>query len=625
MSVNEQPVEFQAQKNTVVFIENRWHSWLELLLVLLAGAMWLAGQGQLTWQPLIVALVAPVIRIASGRFPFKRTGFELPMVIFLASAAIGIWAAYDRPAAWQKFWLLVVAALFFFALARQPKANLWPIVGSLGFSGLLAGAYFLLTHDWQQFPAKIDRLNRIMLGWMESRPDLNLVPMPPNVAASLMAISIPLLVAWGVHAKQQNRKTKVVLASMAGTLILVVLFMTTSRGAWLAVSLAIALGLAVLISRSIARRTDKSPRLILVLLLLLISVVLGALIALFPGGMVAFLDLILSSPSTADRYKLFISTLNLIRDFPITGSGLDSFAGLYSQYILVIPYFFLANGHNVFLDITLEQGPLGIISAAVIITGAFSILAKSPDYKSYLEPEEIQERLLLRLGIAASMIILLIHGMFEDTIYGSQFASFLFVLPGIAVAITTTDAKNQPLTKTDGRWVAGLTMVLMVIWVGAVFLTSGLSPISIWQSNLGAVEMAQVELAGWPMDDWDDGSSTAELDKPKQLLELSLSTNPNSQTAHFRLGLIAFMQRDFDDSVAHLEKAYALGRPHQGVRKALAFNYVWNGQMDKAIELMAEVPEAEKEMGVYSWWWETQGRADLAAAAEEMAGRLQKR
>ena len=39
-------------------------------------------------------------------------------------------------------------------------------------------------------------------------------------------------------------------------------------------------------------------------------------------------------------------------------------------------------------------------------------------------------------------------------------------------------------------------------------------------------------------------------------------------------------------------------------------------------EVLAQIPEAGYEMGVYAWWWGTQDRDDLAARAAEMAERL---
>lgn len=615
-------VDSQAQKNSREFVDSRWFSWLDLLLVLLAGVMWSLGQGRLTWQPLLVAVVPWIIRLVSGRFPFRRTPFEFPMLLFLISAAVGVWAAYNSQAAWDKFWLIVGAVFLFYALAGQPKDNLWPIVGFLGFSGLVAGGYFLLAHDWVLSPAKIRFVNQMLLQWMDQRPAVNFAPLPANVAASLVAISLPLLVAWGAHASFKNRKVINALVAIVTTIIIVVLFLTTSRGAWMAVGVAFVIGLMALFSKWIANRVQISPRVVMVILILLALVAAGIVIALYPGGTVAIMDLALSPPSAAERYSLYISSINLIRDFPITGSGLASFAGLYSQYILVIPYFFWANGHNVLSDIALEQGPLGFISMAIIFLGSLVLLAKGAAGASDLQSEKSRDWLLLRLGITASLIVMFVHGFFEDTIYGSQFTMLFFVLPGLAMASAFPREETKPDRQLHGGLVAGVTLLLLLILAGAFFLTTGQSPRSTWQSNLGALEMTKAELIDWPIDQWDNGSNVAALEPARALLEESLVDQPDNRTAHYRLGLISFSNRDFDEAVTHLEEAYELGGPHKGIRKALAFNYVWADRYDKAMPLMAEVPEAEYEMGVYAWWWRTQGRDDLADAAGEMAQRL---
>jgi hypothetical protein len=55
----------------------------------------------------------------------------------------------------------------------------------------------------------------------------------------------------------------------------------------------------------------------------------------------------------------------------------------------------------------------------------------------------------------------------------------------------------------------------------------------------------------------------------------------------------------------------------------LGYDYVWLGQFDRAASLLARIPEAGDELGVYAWWWGTQGREDLAERAAQMAVRLE--
>ena len=43
----------------------------------------------------------------------------------------------------------------------------------------------------------------------------------------------------------------------------------------------------------------------------------------------------------------------------------------------------------------------------------------------------------------------------------------------------------------------------------------------------------------------------------------------------------------------------------------------------EAKELLLNIPEAKEEMEVYIWWWEIQGREDLAKKAKNMVTQLQ--
>jgi len=531
-------------------VESIWFPWIDLVFVSFAGILWIVGQRSLTWQPLLIALLPWVLRLATGHFPFRRTPLDFPMLAFLFSAGVGVWTAYDRSNAWAKFWLLVGAILLFYALAGQSVDNLWPIVGVLGFSGVLIGGYFLLTHDWQAFPAKYDTLNQTLLRWMTLRPKTYLAALPPNVAASLMAISLPLLLAWGYHLWYKGRKVFFATAIGAIGFVSVILLLTTSRGAWIALGVAAGIGLFAWISGKLASQIGRPRSLIFVLLLLLALVISVLFAVLYPGGPVALIDQLPGPASGTSRYVLIQNTLDLIRDFPITGGGLRSFPGLYSQYILVIPFFVLPNGHNIFLDTALEQGPLGIIAMATIFLGSFVLLFIT----SKTQEVNNQDYLILCLAVGISLVIMLVHGFVEDTVYGNPGSFFLFVLPGLAVAVTLT--QGQVITDqvlSDGWVVGGMLLVLIVLFMFWL-ITTRQSLTSTWLANLGAVKMAQVELAEWPTNKWDDGSNVGALRLAEDLFKRSLAAGDN-RTAHHRLGLTAMLRRDFEQAVTYLEVA----------------------------------------------------------------------
>ncbi len=140
-------------------------------------------------------------------------------------------------------------------------------------------------------------------------------------------------------------------------------------------------------------------------------------------------------------------------------------------------------------------------------------------------------------------------------------------------------------------------------------------------ANLGAVRMVKVDLADWPEGGWVEGRGAA-LQPAEAAFREALAWNPAQRTAHHRLGLIALDRRDFEAAVFHLEQALLASPTHRGLRKALAYAYLWAGRPESAVSLLQGLPEARAELANYAGWWRARGREDLATAAAEMAQAL---
>jgi hypothetical protein len=82
------------------------------------------------------------------------------------------------------------------------------------------------------------------------------------------------------------------------------------------------------------------------------------------------------------------------------------------------------------------------------------------------------------------------------------------------------------------------------------------------------------------------------------------------------------LRRDFSTATSYLETAYNIDDGHRGISKALGYGYTWSGEFDLAAPLLAQIPEAGQELSTYIWWWETQGRGDLAENANSMLAYL---
>jgi cytochrome c-type biogenesis protein CcmH/NrfG len=163
-----------------------------------------------------------------------------------------------------------------------------------------------------------------------------------------------------------------------------------------------------------------------------------------------------------------------------------------------------------------------------------------------------------------------------------------------------------------------LIVVGGLLLIGLVFALANRSAIiSRYESNRGALEMARVELAGYPTNAWTDGSEVAQLSGAETRFAEAVQLDPRNRTAWHRLGLLAMMRRDYGVAADYLHKARELDPAHRGITKALAYSEIWSGQVAEGVRLLATVPEAQSELGVYAWWWDTQEHPELGQLAAE--------
>jgi O-antigen ligase/polysaccharide polymerase Wzy-like membrane protein/tetratricopeptide repeat protein len=600
-----------------VWIESRWFGLADLACASLSGALCYSQPGLGGW-PLLIALIPWAVRVAvarTGRFSFRRTWFDLPLVLFLLTAAVGVWTAYDQGRAWAKFWVMVSAVAVFYALASQPRANLWLVAGLASALGVYVAGYFLMTANWETLPADIGFLNRLGLKWMSIRPELSLHPLYDNVAGGLTAMLLPFPLAIAVQAWRERRIPMGVFALATGALTGVGLLMTSSRVAWFALAAAMGMWAIWGLSGHIARRIRRPRGLIFTLVMLAVCSPVAVFIASYPGDLASLANRLPGLPNGTSRLDLAQDTLRLAQDFLYTGGGLGAFSGLYSRYVRLILVFLFGYSHNFLLDVALEQGVFGLLALLIVMLGGAAMLAG----QIWREPDAASGVGLLRWAALAGLIVVGLHGLLGDALYSEGGTPLLFLFTGMAIALMPATRLAAPGPGVVRRWTTGMAAAAAGC---ALLLIVFYQPLlSSWYANLGAVQMARLELAGW-RDDVTNDPAKPDLSAAEASFDQALKLNPRNRTAHYRLGLIAMRDGDYTSAAAHFEAVYQLDKGDRGVNKALGYTYVWMGELDRATSLLIGIPEAREEMNDYAWWWETQGRGDLAARAAQAVARL---
>jgi hypothetical protein len=513
-------------------------------------------------------------------------------------------------------------------LINQPKANLGVVASLVGLLGVIIAIIFLLNNDWTNQSTDLGVIQRAGDWFQALQLSFGDIQIRPNFAGGLLAIIVPITAAYGIHSLFNGEKTKAIFAIACGIVIISSLFLTSSRGAWIALFLGLGAWLLLRASDYLSVKIKLSQPVIFGLFLTLVLVPSIWLIATYPGGAVGLTKLLPGVPSGESRSDLALNTSKIIGDYPFTGGGLQSFPGLYSQYIMVTPYFLFSYSHNFYLDLILEQGFAGGLAVLVVIIGGGLIALERNTNK-----EKGSLSSLLTESVLVSTLIVLIHGLVDDPLYGETGTPLLLLLPGIALMIANN---NHPLIVSDeldigankSSTISSLREnryifpgILIIILITLVFGFRN-SLFASWYANLGAVEMSRIELQNWPLNKWNENPDVSSLTGAEDQFKQSLEFSAEQRTSWHRLGLISMQRRDFNAAQTELENAFLIDPDHRGIRKSLGYAYVWGDRLDRAGLMLEGINEAKSEMEVYVWWWNEIDRSDLSNQANEIVDML---
>ena len=562
----------------------------------------------LGWAALVLGVVPWGVRLAVGRPLFRRTRLDAAIAALVATAFVAVWTAYDRQAAWTKLEWLMASVLVYYALAGQPVVNHGPIS-----AGFVAGAVLLAGLTLGDSAARAAGSSRL------------LSPAAADGLASLLSLLFPFCLVAIVASRRAGRSVRTWILVAVGFLAAVGLLASGERSTWVAaLAAALCLFLCWLVGERAGRRDGSQGsarrlwgRILAVAAAIAIAVIIGVA---RPAISEVMLDV-----RAAQRFEMDRNTLRLAADFWITGGGLAAFPGLYSRYVLLIPVLFSPTSHNLYLDVLTEQGAGGLLAATALMAGSAWLLVSRR--KNTVAGE--QPSALLRYATLASITAWLVTGLLEDPLYVTP-GLVLWLLPaGMAVSLAAAAAGGSGPVSGTGAWVMAETRIRSRRWIVGTLASVVLAfafyrpLISMIWSNLGSVTLARQELAGWPEATTQLVDSAEARALARLQFDHALTLNPGNETAQYRIGLMAMDARDFSGALAPLRAALAGEPEHRGIRKALAYDLTWLGLPDQSQPLFTGIAEAPQELGVYSWWWGTQGRPDLAALASQMAARLQ--
>ena len=262
-----------------------------------------------------------------------------------------------------------------------------------------------------------------------------------NYFAGYLSMVIPLAVGYIFYRESFNEDISVGwhrrLSSLDGKtyflvfgVILMILGLLFSASRMGILSLLLSFTVVALLFRNPARgqRLSKTPIFILGL-------------ALFWGALIG-LDAVISrfftvSEGFKGRWEIYANTLQIIKDFPLLGSGLGTFIQVFPAYRSFHVEGFVSHAENDFIQLASEVGLVGIGLLAVaflfLLYKAFSGIRK-------LSPED--SRRYIGIGGLVGTLALLIHSMVERNIQIPANAFLFTFILALVLKISTKKTES---------------------------------------------------------------------------------------------------------------------------------------------------------------------------------------
>jgi O-antigen ligase len=545
------------------------------------------------------------------------------MLLFAVSAVLGVLPAYDRSLTTTALIAILASVALYFAIAYLTRS--WLAVrmvsGVVILASTLLALYFITQFGYQGYPETptlIEQFGRITTLPIRFGEYLH-----PNAVAAFLGVAVPLGITRALSSRYVWRKGFWALCSL---IIVYALFLTYSRGSWLALGAATALVIVLGILKRLPRRVA-----FVVVGIGLIALAAGLVTIIILGtDNLPFLASVFSTASS--RGQLYRNSLYLLGDYPYSGIGLgDTFAMVYSRYALLIFVPFLTYAHNLPLAVWLNHGLLGLLSFGGIIIALYALV--------YRVMRTAEPRRLFH-GAWLGVTVGLLHGLTDAPQYADHrwVMPMLFIALGLTVAggriaVVEMDEYEAPQPVYWRRRIA-LTAAVVVMLAGVLAIFN--RPLmAAWYTNLGAIDEARAELAPGPGSIPDsigqETSSTVVLTETERRAYFAsaeawyrkaLDADASYPNANRRLGNLLVNLGRYDEAVPFLETAFATEPTYGATIKGLGLAYVWVGRIDDAVRTIGlhdDPGSIAEELGTWGYFHNEQDRPLLAARAWEAA------
>jgi len=415
---------------------------------LLAALLLLLFPNRYSPAGLILLLVPWPLRWLAWGHPTRRTPVDWPFFLMLLMVPVTLWATALPDVTWPAVYQFMAGVAVFYGVAnwvRTPGRLRLAGWGLVGTGVLLAAIAPFGTVSWKtgRLPFLAPLYRHIPRVFPET--------INGNVLAGALVLTVPMALALLIFQPSRTDKLSAdsqprsalsrlwsavvgVLLFLALLLLLAVLLLTQSRGAYIALAVSLWLVIALRWPRLAAGLSGAAIGLISYLAWRL--------------GPLPLLEAVFTSETLAGglegRFEVWSRALYMLQDFCFTGIGMGTFnkvANVLYPFFLAGPDAEVPHAHNLFLQVGVDMGFPGLIAYLALLMTCFWTTwrvykLQISNLKSQIGNRKSELRNpALAAGLLGSLTALVVHGVTDAVSWGTKPAVVAWAVFGLVVAL----------------------------------------------------------------------------------------------------------------------------------------------------------------------------------------------
>jgi O-antigen ligase len=377
----------------------------------------------------------------------------------------------------------------------------------------------------------------------------------PNFMSSFLAAVFPLILINLWHNLNDSKKRLVNVIS--ALIILFCILISRTKAAWLGVIISTVLLLIFVIKINIKDKAFKKYLKASGIIFLAIIAIITGISLILPAESNPILaelsSLTLSNITFKGRELMWFTTFNMIKDHPVIGIGVNAFrlnyqnyqAGFLNKHPEYIPYLGSAESpHNQFLEITAEQGIVGVLLFLwiniVFFKSCMGFINKTPADEAHLKKK------MIVIGIMAGVAAILIHGLVEFPLNLVPNAMLYWIYLGFVMVIQNKqEVRSQ---ESEDRMLLPISQRLSYF---IIIISLAISLFFIW-SSLRPLIASKIHRDAWHLmqdEKWKEAAVSAKE---------GVGWDPLNDELHLFLGVANYHLTNYSESLKEYAKAYEL-------------------------------------------------------------------